>query len=137
MTLPPLLTIQYWFTLSPKPFLPWVEWILLIGFSILIVLGIAAHVVRAKSSWDKLRRRIWGKAGSALITLGLCGLLLYGFYYENISFLDLRAFYLLWLAGSAVWAWDIYRYAKVTVPAIYKKQQERAGYEKWLPKKKK
>lgn len=135
MTLPPTLTLTYWFNPSPTPLMPVMEWVLLIGFSVLAVLGIVAHIYRAKCNWGKLERRALGRSGTALITMGLCGLALYGFYYEKIMFFSMRFWYVVWLACSLAWAWSIYRYATVTIPEYHKKHAIREQFEKWLPKK--
>lgn len=136
MNIPPLLTPGYWFNPTPPPFMPAVEWVLLAFFSLVTLAGITAHVYAKRSGWEKLKRRALGRAGTAAITMGLTGLLLYAFYYEHVVGLSMRFFYIVWLIGAGYWAWTIYRYATVTIPEFHKKRTEREHFEKWLPKKK-
>lgn len=136
MNIPPLLTLGYWFNPRPTPFMPAVEWFLL-GFFVLVTLaGIVVHVVRSRSKMGKLERRAIGRAGTAAITMGIVGLALYGFYYEKTMFLSMRFWYIAWLVCTGFWAWSIYKYVTVTIPAYHKKNAEREQFEKWLPKKK-
>jgi len=136
MALPPPLTFGYWLAAQPTPLMPIVQYVLLAIFALMTAGGIALLVVVRRTGWDKLKRRVYGRSASALITMGLIGLLLLGLDYEKVYLLSMRAFYLVWTACSLVWAWSIYRYATKTVPAIRAKQAEREQFEKWLPKKK-
>jgi len=136
MTLPSLLTPGYWFAPLPTPLMPPAHWALLVCFALLSASGIVLLVVLRRVSWDKLKRRIFGRVATALVTMGLVGLLLRGLDYEKVYLLSMRAFYLVWAACALAWAWSIYRYATKTVPAIRAKQSEREQFEKWLPKKK-
>lgn len=136
MNIPPLLTPGYWFNPSPGPLMPAVEWAVLAFFSLVTAAGIAAHIYNKRCGWEKLKRRALVRAGNAAITMGLIGLLLYAFYYERTLVLSMRFLYVVWLIGAGYWAWSIYRYAAVTIPAIHKKHAEREQFEKWLPKKK-
>jgi len=136
MNLPPPLTLGYWLAPLPTPLMPIVHWVLFSVFAAMAAAGIVILVVLRRVGWDKLKRRIYSRGASALITLGLVGLLLRGLDYEKVYLLSMRAFYLVWAACGLAWAWSIFRYATRTVPAIRAKQAEREQVEKWLPKKK-
>lgn len=136
MNLPPTLTLGYWFAPLPAPLMPIAHWALLVIFALMSVAGIALLVVLRRAGWDKYERRTFSRIASALITLGLVGLLLRGLDYEKVYLLSMRALYLVWAGCAFAWAWSIRNYATKTIPAIRAKQAEREQFEKWLPKKK-
>lgn len=137
MTLPPTLTLGYWFALTPPPFAPMFAKLILITFVSLTVLGIIAQVVRLRGGFDKPMRRALARAGSLCITAGLIGLLLFGFEYERVQILTMRIAYLLLLAWFLWSAWRIYRYAAKDIPEIRQRDAEYRAFTKWLPKPKK
>jgi hypothetical protein len=137
MTLPPILTLSFWFNPTPPPLLVWSEWILLVILVACVVAGIAVAVVRARSGFEKLVRRGLGRVASLLITVGLAGLLLFAFAYERIPYLGMRLWWIGWAVLVGIWAWGIVRYFQVDIPAIRKQRAEREQFEKWLPKSKK
>lgn len=136
MQLPPPLTLHYWFAISPTPFMFWVDIVLWVFFGLMFVAGIAAFFVKGKSKQDKLVKRAIGRLGNLFITMSLVGLLLQFFNYERINILSMRVLYPIWLAGTAFWAWTIYRYWTVEIPKILQKRQADESVNKWLPKKK-
>ena len=129
----PLLTLAYWFQLQPPVFVPWAGRFMVIAFTAMAAVGILAKVVGVKKSQDKFMRRAIERAGSLLLIMGLLGLLMYFFSYERVPLFSMRAFYLLWLIGLAAWAWQLYRYLKVEIPAKRAMQAEREKINKWLP----
>jgi len=137
MTLPPTLTLHYWFAITPQPFAPLFGRILLVTFVALIVLGIVAHLVRLRGRSDKLIRRVLGRSGTTLITAGLIGFLLFAFDFEGVPILTMRVLYLVlgvWFAWSF---WRIFRFATKDIPAIREREARHHAFTKWLPKRKK
>lgn len=132
----PLLTLGYWFSPTPPPFIPFVDASLLVIFAACIVVGIVAHVIRMKSGMDKLSRRAIGRAGTRLISMGFVGLVLYAFSYERVPFLMMRIFFLVWTVVFVVLAYRVYRYAFVEIPKIKESHEERDRLARWLPRKK-
>lgn len=134
MTLPPLLRLSYWFGLTPAPFLPWVEYSLLGFFAIFFFAGIALRFFALNKAKDKLYRRAYHDVSSALLTLGVFGLVLFVFSYERIYALGMRAGYLLWVALFAWYAWRLYRKIRVEIPEMQERRDQRDALNKWLPK---
>lgn len=137
MTLPPPLTLSFWFNPAPPPFLPLVDRLLLVFFLGLVVIGILAHLARLRGGLEKMTRRAIARAGTLLITMGLFGLLLWVFLYERVSYLSMRMWYVVWLGLLIWWAWNIYRFVFVEMPQKQKMSEEREALNKWLPKSKK
>jgi amino acid transporter len=136
MTLPPLLTLGYWFTPTPPPFLHLVDTALLVTFSVFILVGIAAQVLRSRMGMDKLMRRAVGRTGGALISTGLVGLILYSFSYERVPFLSMRILFLAWAVWFVWTAVRLYRHVMTEIPTVRAEQAARNQFNKWLPKKK-
>jgi hypothetical protein len=132
----PLLTLGYWFSLTPAPFMPWVERALLIGFGAFFIGGIMVWVIQMRGGQGKYVKRALGRAASLLAWTGLVGLFLWAAEYEQIPFLTIRFVYIVWLAWVIAWAWFIVRYMWVEVPALEARNKERTEREKWLPKRK-
>ncbi len=132
----PLLTLRYWFTLNPAPFLPWAERFMLVAFGAFVVFGIVAWMAELKGRFSKPIKRAFERAASLLAWNGVLGLLLWAFSYERIPVLSMRFFYVLWLAWVLWGFWRIYRYVWVEIPAQESRARERAEREKWLPRRK-
>jgi hypothetical protein len=135
MTIPSLLTPTFWFTTTPPPFSFWADRILAVLTIALTVLGVIALVYLVRSKMEKRVRRIFQDVSWNMIWLGLAGLLLYGFMYERIPVLSMRAIWLLWL-GWIVWVvYSTWKKLKIDLPADNQRYAERDRLSKWLPKK--
>lgn len=132
-----LLSLNFWFQMQPPMFLPWVSIFFLVVFSALVIVGIIAKIYAVKSNQEKLTRRAVQRAGNLLLTMGLIGLLIWFFTFENVPILSMRIWLLVWLGSAIAWAWSIIRYVRVEIPAKHSMQAERDRMNKWLPKAKK
>lgn len=132
----PLLTLGYWFSLTPAPFAPWAERALLAIFAAFFIAGIVVWMIQMRSGYGKFVKRALGRAASLLSWTGLVGLFLWICAYEGVPLLSMRVVYLLWLAWVGIGAWFIIRYVWVEIPAMEARNRERMEREKWLPKKK-
>ncbi|MBP9869053.1 hypothetical protein KBC59_00635 [Patescibacteria group bacterium] len=137
MTLPPPLTLPFWFNPAPPPFLPLVDRLLLVLFVGFVVIGVLAHLARLRGGLEKMTRRAISRAGTLLITMGLFGLLLWAFLYERVSYLSMRFWYLVWLGILIWWVYSIYKFVFIEIPQKQDQQKERDAINKWLPKSKK
>lgn len=133
----PLLTFSYWFSVRPVPFQPVVERGLLIFFACMAIVGIAAYAIPFKRAFSKPLKRTVNRAASLLAWIGLVGLLLWAFSYEDIPVLSMRAFYLPLVIWFVWGVWGIVHYLRVTVPKNEQMYHESIESRKWLPKKKK
>jgi hypothetical protein len=137
MTLPPPLTLSFWFQPSPPPFLPVTNVVILALCSLFIVAGVVVALMQLRPKTDKLMRQLFRRAASLLIVIGAVGLLLYACSYEEISYFSMRFWWLVLLGALIAWAVPIVRFATRDIPAIRAQISEKEKYEKWLPKKKK
>lgn len=129
-----LLTLSYWFDAYPSALIAWASITLLVVFLAMVILGIFTNVIVVKRAMDKWMRRAMYKVGAALMTMGFIGLLLVLCGYEQVPFLSMRFWYLLWLIGTGVWAWFLYKHLTVYVPKRRAEKQAREQHDKWIPR---
>ena len=133
-----LLSLGYWFSIRPVPFLPGVERGLLIFFAVITVLGIIGYTTPfIKKGLSKPVKRVIGMIASAFTWGGIVGLLLWSFSYQGIPVFSMRFFYVLWLAWMLWDAYRVYQYYWIEVPQKLEMYKDRIEREKWIPKKKK
>lgn len=137
MTLPPLLTLSFWFNPNPPPFLPVYNIVVIAVIAACLVSGIVAYALPRLKTMDKLDRQIAQRLGFLWIAFGLVALLLYGIAYERVMYLSMRIFWVPLIVWAGWQKWKIYQFIFQTVPAVRKAREEKEQYEKWLPKKKK
>lgn len=132
-----LLTLKFWFSLYPPALTPWATRILLVIFVAIFLVGVIAKIYSIKTKLEKWNRRAIDKSASLLLSMGVFGLLLFIFTYEQIPVLSMRAGYILWLVIVAIWAYFLYNFIAVEIPKQRALKQEREQVDKWLPKSKK
>lgn len=132
-----LLSLSYWFSINPPPFLPAVERGLLVAFAVWMLGGVAASLFLMKQGIEKPTRRMFEKAAALLTWSGLTGLVLWAFAYERIPVLSMRVLFLLVVIWIAIGGYDLIRYVMVEIPATRKVEAEREQQMRWLPRKKK
>ncbi len=132
-----LLTPSFWFSPEPAPLMPFMQIALLVVFTALVVLGVAALVLRFRAGLEKPSRRAMERAGNCLLTCGLIGLGLVGTTYERIPYLSMRFLFVVLFAVFAYWAYTLYLFVWIEIPKMKARQQQQDEYNKWLPKKKK
>ncbi len=136
MTVPPLLTLSYWFATRPAPFAPVVSSVLLVVFAVILIGGITASIVPLKAGLSKTMKRACYRCAALLVSTGLGGLLLWVFAYQELPILSMRFFYIAWFLWIAFGLYGIYRYLWIEVPVQERMAKERQEREKWLPKRK-
>lgn len=107
---------------------------LIVIFGVFLFIGILGRIIAMRIGWEKMIKRLIVKTSNSCVALGVFGFVLYGFYFERVTVLGARFWYLLWLALFGWYAWKIWKYAFVEIPEIEKKRAERETAEKWLPK---
>ncbi len=131
-----LLSLSFWFGLQPPPLHYWSVRLFLVFFCACICIGIVAKTYGVRRALDRFVRRAIERTGDLFLIMGVFGLLLFFFSYEQVPVLSMRLFYLVWLAVFVIWARGIYRYVRVEIPEKYARQARRTEMEKWLPKRK-
>lgn len=133
-----LLTWQFWFDIAPSPLAPISIGIGFGFFAALVLIGILLRVLTTKkSAMDRFTDETLRRFSKEGITMGVLGLILFFFSYEQIHLFGAKFWYILWLAVSLVWLGMTLWYALRTVPSKRAAAKERIEREKYLPKSKK
>jgi len=132
--LKPLITLSYWFTVTPPPFLAPVFLVLGIALAVLLIAGIVIKWFAYKKRGNPPLHRVFSRLGRVCLTISLLGLLLYFFSYEQTMLVSARFWWLLLFAAAIVWTvfiiLDILKRYPVEKQALAEKQAR----EKYLPK---
>ena len=134
MNLPPLLTALYWLNPLPPRFDPWAEGLILGVFFIMTVAGVTAYVYRSRASLERPLKRAADEIATLLIFTGVAGIILFTFSFEQIPYLSMRIWYIVWAGWVMVWGHMVYQYIGIELPQIREEKQKRADYFKWHPK---
>ena len=122
-------TLNYWFSMNAGSLQKNAQ----IGFVIflIILLGIFIYSFLKKKN-KGIYLKIWTKLASFGFTNLIIGLFLLFFTYENVPFLSMRLWFLLWLAGMAFWLNLIYKECKI-IPQIKEKRKQEEEFKKYIP----
>lgn len=134
MTLPPLVSPSYWFSLTPPPIAPVFQYILLGIFTACFIGAIVVRLISMRAGLEKMTRRVLATTSNRLAVLFVFGAILFMLTYEGIYVLSMRAGYLLWVLLLAWYAWQTYKTVKIELPAMQQRRSERDAFNKWLPK---
>ncbi|MBD3281317.1 hypothetical protein GF391_01065 [Candidatus Uhrbacteria bacterium] len=129
-----LLTLSFWFGLYPPALTPWAARAMLVIFTALLIVGIAGKIYSIKTKLEKWTRRAIDKASAMLITMGVLGLLLFLFSYQQIPVLSIRVGYIIWLIILGIWIYFLYKFIYIEIPKQRKLKEAREHVDKWLPK---
>jgi ACR3 family arsenite efflux pump ArsB len=130
----PLITFSFWFSLFPESLGPVFERIFFLLFGLMIVLGAVVRIVARHRKDDKYVIRTFKKIGQMLLVMGLLGLLWFFFTFEEIYLLGARFWLLIWVIAAGYWTFTIWRYVKKTIPAERAATQNKADFNKYLPR---
>lgn len=138
MTLPTILTFNYWFSLYPLPLMPVLATGLLFVMLAILCLGIGLMIyARLAKGLTKPLRRAWRLFGTIVLWAGIVGLYVYAMTWQVVPLLGMRIWFVVWFV---LFAWLI-RGALcrlfTDIPAGQEADRVRSSYEKWLPKPKK
>lgn len=133
-----LLTLGFWFNPMAVPFMPWLERALPIALAFIGLAGLVAMIfARYGKGIEKDVRKMWMRIGSAAVSAGVLGGIMFFFHWQRVPYLTMRVYWLLWLVGFGYWAYLIWKDHFKKLPQQRAQERERAAYEKWLPKPKK
>lgn len=129
-----LFTWHYWFS---QPYIAYgntkLIWVLL--FLGLILFGIVARWCAHRYS-DTAISEVWRRLSNLGATMGLIGLIWFGFRQERVQFLAWRFWVFFWGLCLVWWLGKIVYYWLKRVPVIKQENAKRELMEKYLPKKK-
>ena len=107
---------------------------LFILFAVFLVFGAIIRMVASHRHEDKQVTEVFSRLGRLGVTMGILGLMLFFFSFEEIPLLGARFWYLIWALGVGVWVALIVRYVVKVIPAERAAILARQEKEKYLPK---
>ncbi|MDD4995263.1 MAG: hypothetical protein PHW53_02270 [Patescibacteria group bacterium] len=133
----PLLKISYWFDRRPPALEPAAQQVFFYVFAGLVALSVVISIIiKKKKEEDPWVAKGFQKVSSWCLTMGVAGLMIFFFSFEQVPILSMR----IWFAGWAVWAviWMIFiiMFFVKTIPAEKSRIKEKERLEKYLPGKK-
>lgn len=132
----PLISPSYWLTLDPPAVWTGAGRSLAVIFVGMLVASVVVRRVKVLRATDRHQGNVYRRVAGLLFTMGLVGLALFFFSFQEIRLFGARFLYLVWIAGTAWWIVSIARYAKRDVPEARMRELERREREKYLPKRK-
>ena len=126
-----LFSLSFWFKLRPGVLSTNVFYGIIVFLAILLA-GILVFNALKKSKTAGLYRKIWIKLGNFCLGNLVIGLFLLFFAFEQLPFLAMRIWLLLWFIGMVVWMLFIIKVMS-KIPDIKKEHEEKKEYEKYIP----
>ncbi len=123
----------YWLTMNPPEVGGLLGTITFVIFVVVFVLGIVGHLVADRRGSDRFMREVGHNISTLLVVMGILGVLLFFFSFEEIRLFGARFWYLVWIAGFLFWSFLIFRYVKWTVPGMREREAQRHANQKYLP----
>ncbi len=136
LNLRPLLNFQFWFDRTPAPLEASSSRLLFGTFAVMLILGAIIRMVATRRTEDRYVTATFNRVGQMAVTMGMIGLVLFFFTYQEIPFLGSRFWYLFWGVGLIAWITSIVYYIKKIVPEKKKQEAELLERSKYLPGKK-
>lgn len=133
----PLFSPSYWLTLDPPAVWEGAGRSLIVVFVGMLVASVVVRRMKLSQAKDRHEAGLYRRVCELLSVMGIVGIVLFFFSFEEIRLLGARPAYLLWILGLAVWIVSIARYAKRDIPGARQREQDRAAQNKYLPKRKK
>lgn len=132
----PLLTVSFWFDLTPPPLSPLVIKILFGFFAILVIGGAVLRIIAGRWKKDKHLFDGYRRIVALLLTMGCLGLVLFFFSYEQIQLFGAHFWYAVWGLVTIVWLVFIIRHFVKFVPAERERLHLKQEQMKYLPRQK-
>lgn len=129
-------TLSFWLTLRPAPLFQNYEIVLTCLFGLFIIASIVFLFIKNDKRLDSYLKKRLGRFQKMFLTLGAAGFVLLFFTYEKAYVFGARFWYLVWILGLLTWLGFIIFDLVKKMPEERKTDKERAGFEKYLPKKK-
>lgn len=130
----PLIQPSFWIKTNPTPLTTGGERVIFIVFAIFLVMGAIVRMVAGHRTDDRYVTETFNRLGRLGVTMGIIGLLLFFFTFEQIPFFSGHFWYLLWFIGLVIWLIRIGQYALKIVPAERAAEVARQEKAKYLPK---
>lgn len=124
---------SYWFSMTPPEVGGLLGNIVFGVFVVVLILGIIGRIVVDRRGDDRYRKEIGSRISSLFITMGLLGVVLFFFSFEEIQLFGARFWYLIWVIAVLVWTFFIVRFVKRDIPEKRTREIALREQAKYLP----
>lgn len=98
------------------------------------VLGLIGRIVVDRRGDDRYKKEIGSRISSLFITMGLLGVILFFFSFEQIQLFGARFWYPIWMITVLVWGFFIVRFVKREIPAKRAREEMLREQSRYLPR---
>ncbi|MFH1712047.1 MAG: hypothetical protein ABH846_02305 [Patescibacteria group bacterium] len=133
--LKPLLNPEFWFALQPSTLTPTFERAFFLFFGLMVIIGAVARIMARHKKDDRLLLQVYRQIGRMFLTMGVLGMMIFFFTFEEIYFFGARFWFIAWGIGLIVWIAMIVSHAK-KIPQMREEYSRAKEGDKYLPRKK-
>lgn len=123
----------YWLTLQPPEVSGLIGNIAFGVFVAFFLFGIIGRIVVDRRGDDRYKKEIGNRISNLLITMGILGVILYFFSFEEVQLFGARFWYPLWIIVTLVWVFFLVRFVHRDVPAKRAREESLRAQGKYLP----
>lgn len=123
----------YWLTLQPPEINGLLGNAFFSVFVAFLILGIIGRIVVDRRGNDRYKKEIGGRISALLVTMGILGVILFFFSFEEIQLFGARFWYPVWVVATFVWIFFLIRFVKRDVPAKRAREESLKEQGKYLP----
>lgn len=128
-----LLSLNFWFDLTPVRMSPAIEIGFFVAFSLLVISGLVIRILR-KNRQDKFEREVMKRIVTLNLSVGLLGLAWLFLSFEEIQIFGSRFWFLLLALILIIVTIRIVMYHRREVPRLRLLEQSKAEANKYLPR---
>ena len=135
--LEPLLTLSFWIEKKPPLLTSPFQQLFFYSFGAMVVLALIISIlVKQKKKTDPWIAKGFQKISSWCLTMGIAGLIILFFSFEQVVFLSMRLGYIIWLVAALSWlAWIVIFFIHV-VPRKKAEIKKKEELKKYIPTRK-
>lgn len=127
-----IFSAKYLFAVQPGPFLPLVFKLIIPFFAVLIILGVVARKFAKKNHYRPVKI-FFTKIHHFTLTMGALGLIYVFFRQQDVIYLAMPFWLLLWAVGALVWLGFILKYYFTDRPKQIEELSDEVEKKKYLP----
>ena len=103
------------------------------AFLLCFIFGIVCRIVMVYQSHDRYLKLVGNKVIPFFVMMGILGMVLFFFSFENIQLFGARFWYPVWLIAFVVWAIRIVRFVMRDVPEKRERDLKQHAKSKYIP----
>ncbi len=132
-----LLKPSYWLTFEPPSLGGLSANMLFAFFAAVFILGIIVRIVSHHRTNDRFIQLAGERVSSLFVTMGLIGVALFFFGFEDIHLFGGKFWYPIWVFSFIAWAFFVLRFIRKDIPRLSQKELSAKHVDKYLPVRKK